>query len=564
MATRSSILPAILLIPALLSAAGTARAQNALGDGRALDRNLSATGDRINRPVKDINAQIRFNNQAFLGQAGAGRSFRGSVGYRATDEFRGSLGSDTLFEFRRDSIQSAAPTLNIRSSDALRYQFALAGGGTIDRGADPALFTAARGGGVATGAAVASMRSTSSFQARAANMPTVLGYSETKEAGRFAVSASPLRGVFTTSLEPFATGRALDATQLSNRGSLTGLERTARGVTALADVLSSAEQEARVNAIADRLKAGQALDPKPADPGSSYGQVIKQFTERLDPRLREPALPAQQPEGPGAKAPAKPETPARPAWEIELEKLRARINDAAARADRSLPVESKPMTAAERARELEERTKPRDPLIEKLENLPPVPDPDDSIIEALRKTQARLEALNLAPDDSDKQYLEKMTTAQAALGDGRYFDAEAQYSIALISKPADPMAQVGRVHAQIGASLFLSAAGNLRSLLTQHPELTPVRYAPALLPSKERAIELVERLLADLARKDQSALGQDGALILSYLGYQFDNKDWMFKGLTEMRARLTPVEKGGPREAFVNLVDRVWFQPPVP
>ncbi len=80
-------------VAALLSIAGarTACGQNALGDGRSLDSNLSQQ-TKQNNQVKDVAAQIRFSQRVAEGQAGGGRSFRGNLGYRAVDDFADSLG----------------------------------------------------------------------------------------------------------------------------------------------------------------------------------------------------------------------------------------------------------------------------------------------------------------------------------------------------------------------------------------------------------------------------------------------------------------------------------------
>src|SRR5436190_12147983 len=105
-----------------------ARAQNALGGGQVLDHNLRQGSGGFNTPVRDINALIKFNNAVVTGNALFGKSFRGNVGYLATDDFRASLGSTELFPERRDLAQSAFPLAGVRGTDALQYQFALSTG----------------------------------------------------------------------------------------------------------------------------------------------------------------------------------------------------------------------------------------------------------------------------------------------------------------------------------------------------------------------------------------------------------------------------------------------------
>jgi len=248
-------------------------------------------------------------------------------------------------------------------------------------------------------------------------------------------------------------------------------------------------------------------------------------------------------------------------WQVELDKLRDRMKDAPAARERGelVPARTSPVKPSRVPGE-----SPVEDLKEKLAELPPLPAVDEPIVEALKKMSARIEALNLGPADGDQEYAEQVEAGQKSLVSGRFFDAEAQFSGALIARPGDPVAQVGRTHAQLSAGLFLSAAGNLRGLLTEHPEMIPVRYAASLRPSKERAEEIAKRLKDDLARKEASALGQDGALLLAYLGYQSENDAWLQQGLVEMRTRLNPTEVSGPRGNFVNVVDRIWFKPNTP
>src|SRR5690606_33235959 len=108
--------------------AAPARAQDALGDGTALDANQQVGAGRINRPGPSIENELRFRNAIVTGNAPGGLSFRGDVGYTSPFEFRGELGSDTLFSYRRDSFYSGLAGMGIRGTEALQYQFALTTG----------------------------------------------------------------------------------------------------------------------------------------------------------------------------------------------------------------------------------------------------------------------------------------------------------------------------------------------------------------------------------------------------------------------------------------------------
>src|SRR5262245_44191543 len=66
----------------------------------------------------------------------------------------------------------------------------------------------------------------------------------------------------------------------------------------------------------------------------------------------------------------------------------------------------------------------------------------------------------LAPAGFDA-YAVHMQRGEQHLSAGEYFAAEERFTAALGLRSDDPMAAVGRVHAQLGASLYSSAAANL-------------------------------------------------------------------------------------------------------
>ncbi|MEO1511745.1 MAG: hypothetical protein AAFU70_06715, partial [Planctomycetota bacterium] len=116
---------AIALVTLLLAA--PSQAQNALGDGRVLDNNLQR-GVRTNASRTRIADEVRFRNSIVTGNSATFGNFRGELPYTAADDFRADLGSNDLFEFRRDSFVSSLPTRGIRQADALQYQLALTTG----------------------------------------------------------------------------------------------------------------------------------------------------------------------------------------------------------------------------------------------------------------------------------------------------------------------------------------------------------------------------------------------------------------------------------------------------
>jgi hypothetical protein len=152
-------------------------------------------------------------------------------------------------------------------------------------------------------------------------------------------------------------------------------------------------------------------------------------------------------------------------------------------------------------------------------------------------------------------YTDEMKAGQDRLAQGRFFDAENRFAVALIANPGDPMAKVGRLHAQLGAGLFLSAASNLRDLFAEHPDLVGARYDAALLPSIDRAQATVAQLQTEMDRAG-SVLQRDAALLVAYLGHQLADKDMLAAGLEEFARRVDPENPAD--MALLGLIQAAW------
>ena len=113
------------------ASAFAAHAQNALDaplhlgpdQSRALDRNLGVGTGRVNQaaPQQDYRAR----NLVVTGDVAGGRGFRGSVGYRAEDDFAAATSQAATIQFRRDSAYSNPLALN---TSIANDRFALATG----------------------------------------------------------------------------------------------------------------------------------------------------------------------------------------------------------------------------------------------------------------------------------------------------------------------------------------------------------------------------------------------------------------------------------------------------
>lgn len=169
----------------------------------------------------------------------------------------------------------------------------------------------------------------------------------------------------------------------------------------------------------------------------------------------------------------------------------------------------------------------------------------DEQIEQLRTSLPEIASL---AGDNTSQFAEHVRRAEQALREGRFFEAESWFDVALYYSPGHPLASAGRVHSQIGAGKYRSAALGVRRLFEAHPELINSRYAADLLPDAERlrlaAEELVEML-------DAAGGTIEAGLLLAYLGHLTQQRDLIERGLSDM-AR-------GEQGELAEVLRRVWL-----
>lgn len=429
---------------ALASSAG---AQNALGDGSALDANRQVGSDGKNRPVRNLEAEIRFRNAIVTGNAPGGLSFRGDVGYSAPGEFQGELSTDTLFEFRRDSLYSGLANYGIRGTEALQHQFALTTGSKPPTDLSGSLAILRAGGGSeadlmrkdpfdpsveTTGESLWTLRSTSAFTSGRALQPVLLSVGDIGGGRVISFNASPLRAVW-----------------------------------------------------------GEQFD------------------------LSVPAAPATTPA-------ANAQAPNRNGYADIMERLEA-YNARLASPD----PEATPQTWHERVRQM------LDQMYGTEEGGAPPATPPADALQLLREAPGTISALVPRDTTAEDFYTRQMKTAQEHLIADRYFTAEEWFTRALATRPGDEMAQVGRIQAELGAGLLLSAATNLRTLFREHPELIGAKYGDDLQPTPERRVELAAVLTEHI--DTDSVMATESALLLAYMGYQTDRREWLERGLAYMR-----------------------------
>ena len=188
---------------------------------------------------------------------------------------------------------------------------------------------------------------------------------------------------------------------------------------------------------------------------------------------------------------------------------------------------------------------------------------DPETLKMIREASGSKRLDNLVSGDVSKRdfYGEHMRAGQRLLSEGMYFDAEDRFSRALQIKPADPSAQTGRIHAQIGAGLSLSAGQGLRKLISEYPETTAQRYAQSLRPAPDRTARIIDQLRENIAGTGK--LRRESALLMAYLGFQAGNLALTREGLDAMSrvALEDPAAKAGGDERLVELLRGVWLDP---
>ncbi len=583
----------------LLFAGSAANAQNALGDGNALDANPGQYGSG-NYARPSLVDELRFRNSIATGNAPGGLSFRGDLGYRSAGEFTGELGSDALFAFRRDSLYSGLAGMGIRGTDALQYQFALTTGsapprnlignlsytrddaystgsqfqsrqGTQNTGTlgidreqsdlDPmgqALSTAASITGFDSGSMMGTLRSSATYNTTSTMQPSLLSvYTEGIDRRPVGLVASPLLGITPTPLK--SDERA--ANPLVSRA---GGEASGEGVPgAIPSARMTTSYDALVEQMRERVQAmrdesmvnGTGTTIEPGESNDAW--LVRQMEEiRRNLYGEQPARAGEESEDPNAETGTGAGGDEQPA------------GDDAGDGSPTTPIVSIPDSSgspiAERIAETQEK-------LEKLNDEFEFQDPtkiaiDRETLEVLRGAAADEVDQLLDPGaESRDLYAEHIVAGQRLIAAGRYFDAEERFTHALSLKPRDVIAQQGRLHAQIGAGMLLSASVNMQTLYSEHPELISTRYSGKLLPDAERIAALKQRLgeragIIEVEMRTRPLEGDrvrvSAGMLYAYLGYQTADEDIVRAGLATVRELGTDSDR-----RFANLLSQLWLTP---
>ncbi|MEM0984008.1 MAG: hypothetical protein AAGI17_08675 [Planctomycetota bacterium] len=552
-----------LVFLAATALAPLASAQNALGDGRGLE-NRRITNGRGNYNRPDFIEEVRFRNSIVTGNAPNFLSFRGDLPFTDPDSFRGDLGSNDLFAFRRDSLFSGLAGQGVRGTEAIQFQAAL----TTNTSPPPGLvgaFIVDRAGTGASGSDFARFRGAPSGIPNGLNDPgntdgrTTLiqdpnavnrGYSENQlpiATGFQDALRSPSAYLVNRDYRPAFVGTTLDAEQ--NRRILTATSLL--GVQLLPTPEQVNERRSRLATVADATAVnieerdrGQRRSASRLDQRTEVNTVDRRVVtghdlliekiETAAPSLRVNVIdedaedePAETPTTIPSTTPAEGES-----GEEDVEPWRRGLIDLRNWVNAPLPIDTP--DARRRYAELVDARTER-PAGEPAD--PNNPDEEPTEVDVVLQSEQLIDELIRAPEGVEDSFLRLMVSGQQAIVEGNYFDAEEAFALALSVKPQDPTAQVGRVHAQLGAGLLLSASINLRQLLVFFPELAVARFGRQLLPPAERLSEIVAQLERYIDPNSTAlvapALRREAGLLLAYIGRHTRDDALVRRGLDD-------------------------------
>ena len=461
-----------------------APAQNALdvpGQGDALDANLGHRG-RSNTAVPQTD--FRQRNLVVTGGIADGRGFRGSVGYTAADDFRGAVGGDTLRGFRSYSAGSDPLLLQTLTSDS-RFSSAQGlgalefardfGGSSHPSRLETVIRTSARDA-VSTRFA----RDNAASILQTDGIPRIL-----YRFPQATVTLSPVAGVVS---EQSGVAEVLGLVSQYDIARM----RFTREAVSNAKLVEPFETPLRrgIDANAADSKRDAAMAPE------SYWRaadtIVKRVTDSGSTNV-----------------------------DSEMDAIRKRLGEFQEWSDELLQRAEMDVLGEEA---IKKKRKDEDPKKQ--------PEKEWDPIEAAQLLRHRELLPTLVPE-SEGRLREIMLAAEGALQDSRYFQADKLFASAAALSLDNPLAALGRAHAQIGAGLPLSAGLHLRRLFVRHPEMIAMRMDNGKGTAPSRLAQVGEVAL-DFGKGSIEGERLDYGLVAAYCGYQIGNTELMEAGITMM------------------------------
>ena len=518
-------------VAACLFLAMPAEAQRQVGsDGRALDRNLQVGSAGINSGSRRL-PPGSYQDAIITGNVGGLHRFRGDIDYRAPGEFSDRTSADDSYLFR---LRSVPPTPRSYQNPAMLPQ----------RAGGPLLLRS--GSGVTTGevSGQAQRLGGSPAYLRRDDLTGLSVRDSRRSAASLDASALPVgapRRDLSDTAEP---GRSLQITATP----LTGVRGDLRAAAAVPgqpprDGARPGSEDGQA-ATGQRQSASQLAIP----PTIVLGERLIYADETLRAQASRSAR--SQPSSELEDAVLRPlgSTTAEPGEDVYFDLLRRVRGDerhepqsrglTADRLGGSAQTQSASHRGARIAGDRLGGSEPR-----RVEGA----DEQVAFDQLLKRLRYDLPPLTSLSSGSGTRFDQSMAAAEKLMSEGKYLQAEASYARAMALPRGTPLAAVGYAHAQIGAGLHAVAASNLRRLFTHHPELIAARYAPPVLPRRER----VEEIQDELRGLSQSSDRPDIMLLVAYLAYQQGDRDGAEEALAAMSER-------SPQDRLVPLLRRIW------
>lgn len=580
-AERRGIFATALTLAALVTlAAAPATAQYQIPDGRRLDNNLQAGSGGYNQ-ARQPNMAGAYQDALITGNVGGLARFRGNIDYLAPGEFTAGTAADDTYLFRLQSLPQ-----NVYSRGG---NFSAQGGarGGLPYGAANQAYNTGQilqrsGAGVTSGqitgqdyrfdasqisrddvagwtASSYSQLNRSIDAGSLSQPPQTLGITADSEGRLLQISASPLIGITQRPIGRVGAGEGLqqlpslpanaadqsesddqpapqapvgdeDGPRHDSKGDVVesnAVDKMARGRVSSLSLTPGLVIGRQINTVVDAS----------VNNGGAAGRFQTEDLEEIERRMFNPQGITQ----------------VEPGTDVYMDLLRKIRGEQTAEATGPKPPADQLTAPPDSDKQPEKSTTEK--IAEEFEKTRQLMNQDDASKQRLEQLLSKLD-YNAAPlktlaGKSDDEYDRQMNKAERFMGEGRYFDAENAFNTAMNLKPADPMAQVGRVNAQIGAGLYMTSSRNLRDLFAVHPELIAARYGENLLPHGKRLLAIEDDLQDLLANNPQSDL----PLVVAYLAYQRGNPDHARHALDVLATRR-------PGDALIPLLKRIWITGP--
>lgn len=534
------ILAAAVLAALALPAAAQVRQ---IQMGNSMDANPSVGSGGSNRPINGyvpVNGnEVMTGNVSGLGYFhGAERQvapgvYRSSIGTFSPYAFRGNLGSSSLSGFARQSAGGYQSNAGLNQVYYLPSATVSTGAGglfssPVGSGFDSALVPRASISPTASAAQVNGLLNNNNFAAASAGLNREVAPPPLEAGAPGAVLSNPLFVLRTTELP---------ATLKMGTPGLMRPAQPAMPTTAPSSPdFNAGPDPEKVNPAmiqgntAPALVVGQSRDIKTAKVSEAYARLSGELAGLVGPTTVPAAAPDLITERTPSAVPGLPDT----RQDIDPFTGKPRMIAALQKPGTIKPTATSP-------------AKPGEPAQPSAHGLA-------TASTNLLTAGSKVKPIKLSPEGATAgpvaAYDLTMAKAEQSLKSGRYLEAAETYQAALGLKPEDPLALVGRAHAEFGAGFYTTAAYDLKFVFIRKPEMVSVRYDVASFIPAQRQEFLMEDL-QKLTVKKESA--DAASFLYCYLCYQTGRT-------TALQTELKKWSERDSRDEWQVVLNRAWVQ----